>query len=404
MTFSGIFAIGLSGVNAFATSLEAVSDNIANTQTTGFKRVRTDFSDLVSANAAGGGITGGGVNAVNRQLVSEQGAITRTSSDTDLAVLGDGFFVVSNAADSTPANDPFVFTRSGGFSAQADGSLVNGAGFFLRAAPIGADGAATAASLNGLETVNINRIPGLAEATSAITLAGNLDASAPVGAVVTQNFQIFDADGAARPLALTFTKTAANQWAATAAMTGAAPESLGAGAIVFDAAGAIDQAASSFPSTLTIASNAGQRVDLDLTSLQQTTGVTRFSTAAADGAAFASLSGVEISEDGVITGVFANGLKRGLYQIALANFTNPEGLDDGANSTFLLNSAAGDLELNIPQSGRTGAIESAALEISTADIGQEFSTLIATQRAYSANTRVISVADELWRTLNQTAA
>jgi len=404
MAFSGIFAIGLSGVNAFTTSLEAISDNIANTQTTGFKRAGTDFSDLVSSNATGGGLTGGGVNAVNRQLITEQGAITRTNSETDLAISGDGFFVVSEAADSNPASDPFLFTRSGGFSVQADGSLMNEAGFFLRASPVSVDGSAAAASLNSLETVNINRIPGLAEATSAITLAGNLDANAAIGATVTQNFQVFDAAGAMRNLALTLTKSAANQWTASAAMTDGAFESLATGTIVFDATGAVNQGASSFPAALTIASNAGQAVDLDLTSLTQSARATQFTMAASNGAAFGALASVEISKNGLITGQFSNGLTRDLYQITLANFTNAEGLDDGPKSTFMLNSAAGDLSLDIPQTGRAGAIESSALEISTADIGQEFSTLIATQRAYAANTRIISAADEMWRTLTQTAA
>ena len=99
MGFPGLFAIGLSGVNAYSASLEAVSNNIANTQTTGYKRVQTDFSTLIQGEAPEGGLNGGGVQGVNRQLVTEQGAITRTNSATDLAVSGDGFFVVSETAD-----------------------------------------------------------------------------------------------------------------------------------------------------------------------------------------------------------------------------------------------------------------------------------------------------------------
>lgn len=401
MTFSGMFAIGLSGVNAFTESLEAVSNNIANTQTTGFKRVRTDFSTLVAAEAAGGGIFAGGVSAANRQLVNEQGAITRTASATDIAVSGDGFFVVSDSVDATA---PFLFTRSGGFSIQEDGSLMNEAGFFLRAAPVGADGNAAVSGLSSLEIVNASRIPGLAEATSTITLAGNLDSGAASGATLAQHFQIFDADGNARTLALTFVKAGADRWNVAAAFADGAQETVATGDIVFGADGRIDDAASSFPASFAIAANAGQSVDVNFGSLTQGPRAAQFTVASADGAAFGALSGLEISRDGRITALFANGLRRDIYQIALANFVNAEGLEKGPRSTFLTNSAAGDLSLDIPQTGRAGAVEARALEISTVDIAQEFSTLIETQRAYAANTRIITVADELWRTLTQTAA
>ena len=404
MSFSGVFAIGLSGINAFATGLEAVSENIANTQTTGFKRVRTDFSDLITAQAPSGGINGGGASAVNRQLITEQGAITRTNSETDLAVSGDGFFVVSESATGTSANAPFLFTRAGGFSAQADGTLMNKGGFFLQAAPVAANGSFALGGLNALETVDIDNFASLAAATSTISLGGNIDANAAIGASITQNYQIFDAAGAARQLALSLTKTSANQWSAVAAFTDGAQETVATGALVFDANGLVDPAASSLPATFTIAANAGQAIDLNISSLSQTARATQFTTVTSDGAAPGSLTGVEISENGRIAALFSNGLRRDIYQIPLANFINADGLGVGPASTFSLNSAAGDLSLEIPQTGRTGSIESAALEISTVDIGQEFSTLIQTQRAYSANTRVITVADELWRTLTQTAA
>lgn len=399
MSFSGVLAIGVSGVNAYTTSLQAVSDNIANTQTTGFKRIRTDFSELVTGQLSEGGISGGGVDAANRQLISEQGGIERTDAATDLAVSGNGFFVVSEAE-----NTPAFYTRSGGFSVQTDGTLANEAGLFLRAARISDDGSVAVGGLNDLETVNINAIPGLAEATSSLTLAGNLDANAQAGTTLTQNFQIFDADGVARQMALTFVANGANQWATTAAFTDGAQETIASGNIVFDANGLVDQGASSFPASLTIAANAGQVVDLNVGGLTQLAQATQFTTAQTNGSAFGALTGVEISRDGVITALFSNGLQRDIYQIALANFINPDGLTPGQSSTFSSNSATGSVSLDIPQTGRAGAIESRALEISTVDIGQEFSTLIETQRAYSANTRIITVADDMWRTLTQTAA
>ncbi len=288
MSFSGLMSIGLSGLNAFATGLEAVSSNIANSQSSGYKRVRTDFSDLIPVGApslnqaVGAGVIGTGVSAAARQLVDEQGAILRTNEQTNIAIAGDGFFVVSQ--DVTPTDD-FLFTRAGDFSADALGNLVNASGLYLQGASVDANGAASVGSLAGLETVNINRTP-----------AG-----------------------------------------ATAANLGA-------------------------------------------------------------------LTGVTIDKDGFVIGSYANGETRPLFQIPLALFTNTSGLEEGDATTFMATTLSGGATLAAARSGRAGAIEGSAVEASTVDIGQEFSTLIQTQRAYSTNARVLSVADELWRTAVETAA
>jgi flagellar hook protein FlgE len=281
-------AIGVSGLNAFATGLESVSANIANSQTSGYKRVRTDFSDLIPIDtpslnqAVGSGGIGSGVAATARQLVNEQGAVIRTNEETNIAIAGDGFFVVSQ--DVTPTNE-FLFTRAGDFSPDALGNLVNASGLFLQGAAVDAAGNSAVGSLAGLETVNITRTP-----------------------------------------------------------------------------------------------------------------------AGATAAALGALTGVSIDADGVVMGSYANGETRALFQIPLALFTNPEGLEDGEATTFRSTTLSGDAALSAASQGRAGAIEGAAIETSTVDIGQEFSTLIQTQRAYSTNARVVSVADELWRTLVETAA
>lgn len=285
MSFSGVFAIGLSGITAFSQSLEAVSNNIANSQTAGFKRARTDFADLLSADAPEiGGSVGTGVNAANRQLVAEQGALTRTGAATDLAIAGDGFFVVSK--DVTPTSD-ILFTRSGDFTANTAGDLSNGAGYFLRGVPMGADGTAPAiASINALSVVNVYGDPPLAAGAPAV----------------------------------------------------------------------------------------GEFV------------------------------GVEIDSDGRVIASYATGEKIALYQLPLALFTNVEGLESAEGTAYLETSSSGAARLANPGTGRAGDVEGSALEVSTVDIGREFSTLIETQRAYASNARIISVADELWRTLVETAA
>ena len=283
MTFAGVFSVAVSGVNAFAKSLAAVSTNIANSQTAGYKRTRTEFSDLVAADTAQSGGLAGGVAAANRTLAAEQGAVARTDTATNVAVAGAGYFVVVRDATAAP---PFLFTRSGDFAPNASGQLVNGAGYYLQGFATDAAGAATISGLTGLQTIDINRPPPLAP-------------------------------GAPTP-----------------------------GALV----------------------------------------------------------GVDIDDAGRVVARYATGEKIALYQIPLALFSNPEALAEARGTAFLQTTAAGPLALAAPQTGRAGAVEGEAVEISTVDIGREFSTLIETQRAYATNARVISVADELWRTLTQTAA
>lgn len=291
MSFAGVFSIGLSGLNAFAKGLEAVSSNIANSQTSGYKRVRTDFSALLPTDAAPArsaispGAANAGVGATARQLVFEQGAVTRTNQSTNVAIAGDGLFIVSRDPATTGAAGEFLFTRAGDFTVNAAGQLVSASGYFLQGAPVGATGGAALGGLGGLSTVNVNAVP-----------------------------------------------------------------------------------------------------------------------AGADLATLGALTGVDIDADGFVSGQYANGETRRLYQIPLALFANPNGLEEAEATAFRQSLVSGEALLQAAREGRAGSIEGAALEVSTVDIGEEFTTLIETQRAYATNARVISTADELWRRLIETAA
>ncbi|MEL7486021.1 MAG: flagellar hook basal-body protein [Pseudomonadota bacterium] len=293
MTFSSVFSISLAGINAFSAGLESVSANIANSQTAGYKRVRTDFSALVGATAGdrdtsvGDAARGAGVTAEARLLNGEQGALTRTGEATNIAISGNGFFAVADNANGASRTNAALFTRAGAFTADANGNLVNEAGYFLLGAPAAADGnAPTIGDVNSLQTVNLNVAPAQA----------------------------------------------------------ADPDALGA------------------------------------------------------------LTSVEIDADGRVLGTYATGETFALFQIPLALFINPQGLEQADATTFHANDASGEASLARARDGAAGAIEGAALELSTVDIGQEFSDLIVVQRAYSSSARALTVADDLWRTLTETAA
>jgi flagellar hook protein FlgE len=279
MSFTGIFAIGVSSLTAFSKGIESISSNVANSDTTGYKRVRTDFEALLPTSRANP--AGTGVNAAARQLFAEQGAIARGNQATHVAVAGDGFFVVSRAPGAASAGD-LLYTRAGDFRPDAEGNLVNAAGFYLQGAAATA-GATIAAQ--GLQTVNLNRVP------------------------------------------------------------------------------------------------AGE-----------------------DPALLGDLVSVGIGGDGAVDATYANGETHTIFRIPLALFVNEDGLALADRTAFSATSASGAAEIAGARTGRAGTIEGSALEASTVDLGAEFSALIETQRAYSTGARILSTADELWRTLVETAS
>lgn len=424
MGFSGLFSIGLSGVAAQSASLEAISNNIANSQTVGFRRARTDFSQLIAQEQSGSiNNAGTGVSANSRQLITEQGFISRTQNATDLAIAGDGFFVVSQTSDASGGDSSLLYTRAGDFRIDGDGNLINSAGYFLQGQPIGPTGAAFNGGINSLQTINLANIEGSATATTSLTLSAvfsNLGAVSPAAATynpadpannltsqaidsnLNQTYTVFDNEGNASQITLAFLRTGTNQVAIEAfdpANTDGLP--IASGVIAFDNTGSVDPHNSTFPASLTLP---GGTVDIDLSSLSINTGATRVVTSTSDGTPFGNVNGFEINNDGTLTATLSNGQTRDLFQIPLAVFTNPEGLNSVAATAFQFDPTAGTRTIETAGSNRAGQIEGASLETSTVDIGLEFSTLIQTQRAYSANARILSVADDLLQTLNDTAA
>ncbi len=428
MSITSIFAIGLSGVNAQSASLEAVSNNIANSQTVGFRRTRTDFSQLVAREQSAGSQTpGAGVNANTRSLINQQGFINRTQNDTDLAIAGSGFFVVSENAGQND-DDQILFTRAGDFTINNDGNLINSAGLFLRGQSIGANGVGNIGGLGGLETINLSNIQGAGSATTTASLnavfsneatistqavtydpnnpATNL-ASGSVTSDLRQNFTVFDEDGNSANLTLAFLRTGSNQ-IAVEAFTSNAGQSLpiASGNLQFDADGSVSLINSTFPANISLSSLAGgnfEDLSLDLSNVSIAPGFNRVVNANSNGAPFGEVTGFNISNDGILSANLSNGLSRNLFQIPLAQFTNPEGLNAAGTTAFQFDPSAGTLSLGTAESLNFGRIEGGSLENSTVDIGLEFSTLIETQRAYAANSRILSIADDLLQTLNETA-
>ncbi len=447
---------GTSGLRANASALAAASDNIANANTVGFKRIRNDFTALLVGQDAYASYNAGGVLAQQTQEVGEQGALGTSQVSTHLAIEGEGLFVTRPKAEDATAADPYYFTRAGQFAPDAEGYLQNTAGYYLYGWPVSDDGSVIAgpSDLSALEAVQITGISGAAEATESISFSANLDAAQPVSAAAasydlsadfddtmasgafTPDFQtsvqIYDSLGGIRTVALSFLKssTAANEWHAEAHVIPAGdlqdnpdyPNGLLAtGTVAFTPSGQLDLSSgrTTFPSTLTIGGSdttpagAGvaawaidegleeQTIALDFAGALATGGLTQYDSpsemnqSVVDGLAYGVLSTVEIDDEGYVNALFTNGMSRKVYQLPLATFANYSGLNSEAGGAYTSSPDAGALILTSAGESGSGSIQAKALEASTVDLAEEFTNLITTQRAYSASSKIITTADEM---------
>ena len=423
MSFSGLFAIGVSGVSAYATGLEAISNNIANSQTVGYRQARTDFAQLVANASSDDGTVsrGNGVSAQVGVAQDKQGFISRTSTQTNLAISGRGFFVVNDQADPNASETGReLFTRAGDFRVNDAGNLANGNGQILLGIPVTGDSQTGVGSLGSLSPIDLSSFTGQAAATDAVSLTGTLafdgainpqainynpgdpSANLSTGAITAdqqQTISVFDADGQSTNLTISVLRLDNARFAVEAHQDGD-NFPLVSGIISFNSDGSLNADASTLPSSVTIA---GSEVDLTLSGLRQSVSGAGLSLSQQGGAAFGNVTGYEIGTDGVLRATLSNGLTPALFQIPLALFTNAEGLTRDGDTAFRFDPAAGDIELVTAGRDGGGILEASAVENSTVDITQSFAQLIQTQRACAANAQILSVTDELYETLNGTA-
>jgi flagellar hook protein FlgE len=402
---------GVSGLAAQSNALGMISDNIANVNTIGYKGTTARFSTLVTQAATQTTHTPGGVMSTPYSFINRQGLLQGSSSGTDLAVAGQGFFVVNESA--TPGfGDDFYFTRAGSFNPDQNGNLVNAAGYFLQGYDLRTNPtpAPSASTFTGLETVNISNLSGSAAASTGISLGVNLPSTAAVTDSFSVTAQVFDSLGNAHDMDITFTKTATNTWdwaASDPTLDGGATSSgttVGNGTITFDTDGTpltFVPAASTIDITGFTTGASDSTITLDLGSIAGTDGLTQFagdftiSNIDQDGVRFGNYTGITISDAGIVTALFDNGQRQDIFQLPLGMFRNPNGLESKSGNVYLETNRSGNFQLNLAGNGGAGDIAPAALESSTVDLAEEFTKMIITQRAYSANTKVITTADDM---------
>ena len=413
MSLYGMLRTSVSGMNAQSNLLGTVSDNVANSGTTGYKAADTEFSSLMletGGSASSVGYQPGSVDSKVRYGISTQGTLNYTSAPTDLAVNGNGFFLVKNTAGQT------LLTRAGAFQIDAtSGNLVNTAGLTLMGYP--ANDAAAQSTLNGtggLVPIDIGNAKVSANASTKGTFTANLPSAATTVTGDTAGSNAADATytaksslvaydklGAPVTLDIYMTRTAANPAAwemavynrADAPATGSFPYAAGALAtqtLSFDDAGALTSAGSidiPVPNGANVALNIGGMTQL-------ASGYTPLA-ATMDGNAPASVSGVSIDQDGTLYAVDQSGQKYAMYKIPLGHVASPNNLTPVAGNAFAVSQESGDLQVGQPGEGGLGKMVSGATEQSTVDMASELTRMIVAQRDYTANSKVFQTGTEL---------
>lgn len=408
----------VSGLGNFQTMLDVVSNNISNVNTTGYKSTRTNFQEMLSqthlpaskpTDGRGGknpiqsGL-GSSVAAIDR--VFTQGALEQTGNATDLAITGGGFFVAQQGQNH-------VYTRNGHFSVDTEGNLVDKSGFYVQGWPAVNGVVDTDTGLDRIELPLGEQM--IANASENVEMAGNLDGGQAIfaagppatGGRFTTEITVYDSLGEEYRLPITFTKvtaagTAAASWDWDADLNGT---SVGTGTVSFDSDGAFDLANSTTSPAVTFtppngASPLSVALDFNRTSQYVTQGESSILPSSQDGFPAGTLLSFDISQTGRITGRFTNGQLRDLGQIAMAFFANPKGLQHTEGGLFIVSGNSGVPQIGMPGTGPRGQLTSGALEMSNVDLTSEFSKMILAQRAFQANSRVITTMDEILTEVN----
>ena len=443
MGISSSMNAGVSGLNANANKLATISDNIANSQTYGYKRADVDFASMAisdgrTPHTAGGGrwFTAGGVRTNAIWDIEAKGSLATTANSTDLAITGRGMLPVTDIAalgasgGAMTSTTPFMMTSTGSFSADASGYLRTPSGLVLLGWPADPDGTIPAQprdSASGLAPVQINRSSFAAQPTTQVTLNANLPATETrAGAAGTSRpvtVEYFDNLGTSQTLSMSFTPVVpasgqSNAWdmsitdqasglsGGTYRLTfGDAPPNAGALSAVAQTSAAVAPLSSSYDATtgkiglglggqtlaLAIGSTnaAGPHHLSQLSDTFSTVGVTK------DGSPAGTFTGVTIDENGLMSASYSTGFNRVIYQIPVVDVPDMNGLRVLDNQAFALSRDSGSMFLWDAGDGPTGSIQGFARENSTTDIADELTNMIQTQRAYSSNAKIIQTVDEM---------
>ncbi|CAN7240184.1 flagellar hook protein FlgE [Rhizobium sp. LjRoot98] len=393
MSLYGMMRTGGSGMNAQANRLGTVAENIANANTTGYKRASTEFSSLILP-TSNGSYNSGGVETKVRYSISEQGPTSYTTSGTDMAINGGGFFIVSGA------NGANALTRAGAFTQNGDGDLVNSAGYTLMGYEYkaGVDPTVVVNGFDGLTKVNLSSDGLVAKGSTAGAMGANLNSGDAIGDESKTSLSVFDSQGNSRLLDFTYTKTAANAWSVKV-VDRTSGTTIGTSALSFNADGSL----ATSPATLTTSAQgpfAGTGATLaplaiDLTKTTQLGYKFNPDGGSIDGNAPSKVAGYQIDKEGIVYVKYENGKLDPRYRVALATVQSPDNLVPQSGNVYSQGVDSGVIVTGFAGSGDFGSIQSGALEGSNVDIANELTAMIESQRSYTANSKVFQTGADL---------
>ena len=437
---------GVSGLKNHNVRMNVLGNNIANVNTYGFKYSRVTFQDLLYQTLSGaatptedkGGVNpkqfGLGVKTASIDKIFREGSFESTGKNTDLAIQGEGFFVVAKG-------DQLYYTRAGTFEVDRNGTLVNPAnglkvqGWMAEPDVEGNMYIDPSSSTGDITIPLYGKLA--AKATTEVFLKSNLNTTTEIirpdmteaerrTATVRTSIDIYDSEGEVHPVELTFEKEAENQWRATINLVGAegpvtmdmvggaaAPagvnnqvvlnfDPLGGLISVTDTAGNVRNAGQ-LVSSLRAAVPGREPINMNLNfgTLGEYNGVTQFADKSTtkfvsqNGYTLGYLEAFEIDDRGIITGSYSNGQKISLAQVSLAVFTNPGGLNSVGETMFAESNNSGMAITGEPDTGGRGKIQAGNLEMSNVDLAEQFTDMIVTQRGFQANSRTITTSDQM---------
>ncbi len=395
---------GISAIEAQQTSMDVIGNNIANVNTTAYKSGRVTFEDQLSQTIQGASTPTGNVGGTNPQQVGlgvrvaaidsvmAQGGLQSTARPTDMAIQGNGYFMLGNTNGTGVS-----YTRDGSFSLDSNGNLVNGSsGAFVlgwKADPNGKIDSTkqiTSASRLSIPVGGLTAV----QPTSNISFGGNLSAEAtPATPAYTRTTKVYDSLGEPANVTLAFTRgTAPNTWNWTGSGDAGAT---GSGTITFDSTGKQTAATGTVTLNPTDGASASQVITPDFSTVTQIAGASSASPTAQNGFAPGTLQSFSVDDTGAISGIFNNGLTRVLGQMALADFPNDAGLSRSGGNTYATSINSGLPTIGTAQSSSLGKISTGYLEQSNVDLSNEFTSMIVTQRGFQANTKIITTVDQL---------
>ncbi len=409
---------GVSAIQANQTAIDVIGNNIANVNTTAYKSGLVTFEDQLSQTlqgaSSGNGSVGGtnpvqtglGVRVASTGTLEAQGSLESTSVPTDLALQGNGYFMLGGD------NGNVSYTRDGSFTVDNSGNLVNSAtGAYVlgwQASPSGVVDSTTQLTAASHLTIPVGSLTAT-NPTSAVTYGGNLSADAtPTSAPYTRSVKFYDSQGDSHTLTLSFTKTSnPNQWSWSASdgstppdpkIAGVTPAAGGSGTVTFNADGSYKSMTGGSIGVTYVAGSglaASQKIAPDFSGISQVAGDSSAAPTGQDGYAPGTLQSFNIDQTGTVTGIFSNGFTRSLGQIALADFANPEGLARSGGNGFAATSNSGLPQVGQATQGSLGKISAGYLEQSNVDLSSEFTNMIITQRGFQANTKIVSTVDQM---------